>query len=304
MNKQSIKLEEYAFMEWLRPEVVIWHSIADKLIGDELKQSEKIMEIAIGNGFFTFMALGGKFEKSFDHYFSTDLNKKDDNGDIYDCPPKVDISQFINFFPIKKLQIVLDNKQSTLDQVKLLELSLEHICQDANQNISFENIQTIYTNSIYWLKDPIFQLNRWCDKLPTNSKIILVFPNSSFYSYCRSYKQDSKMWRLLNRGRADTLMWSMDFIDFEKEMNKIGFRVIDYKRYLSKLTLQIDDIGLRPISPHLIKMANSLSPELRFEVKQEWVSTMMVILNELLENELEKGPKEGGYNFVVLEKRA
>ena len=49
-------------------------------------------------------------------------------------------------------------------------------------------------------------------------------------------------------------------------------------------------------------MANSLSPELRFEVKQEWVCTMMVILNELLENELEKGPKEGGYNFVVLEK--
>ena len=302
MNKQSIKLEEFAYMEWLRPEVVVWHSIAEKLIGDELKNSEKIMEIGIGNGFFTFMALGGKFEKSFDHYFAVDLNKKDDNGDIYDCPSKVDLSQFINFFPIKKLQIALDIKQSTLDQVKLLELSLEHICQDANQNISFENIQTIYTNCIYWLKDTIFQLNRWCDKLPTNSKIILVFPNSSFYSYCRSYKQDSKMWRLLNRGRADTLMWSMDFIDFEKEINKIGFRVIDYKRYLSKLTLQIDDIGLRPISPHLIKMANSLSPELRFEIKLDWVSSIMPILNELLDNELEKGPKEGGYNFVVLEK--
>ena len=82
----------------------------------------------------------------------------------------------------------------------------------------------------------------------------------------------------------------------------MGYHVVDYKRYLSKLTLQIDDIGLRPISPQLIKMANSLEPDLRFEIKQEWVETMMIILTELLDNEIQNVPKEGGYNFVVMEK--
>ena len=302
MDINSIKLEDYAYMEWLRSEVVVWHSLADKIIGDELKKSKNIMEIAIGNGFFTFMALGGSFDRKFDHYYSVDLNNFNYDKDIYDCPPKINIKDYINNKPKNKLEIAIDHKQNTLDQAKLLDLSAKYLCLDANKDFDFYNVKTIYTNAIYWLQDPISQLKKWYEKLPDKSKIILVFPNNSFYTYCRSFRLESKMWTLLNRGRAKTLMWTMDFLDFEKEINNIGFRIADFKKYLSKLTLQIDDIGLRPISTHLIKMANSLSPELRFEIKQEWVSTMMIILNDLLENELENGPKEGGFNFVILEK--
>ncbi len=302
MDLKSIKLKEYANMEWLRSEVVVWHAVADQLIGNYLINSDNILEIATGNGFFTFMSLGGKFNEKFDHYYSVDLDKRKNDGDIYDSFPKIQINKFIKQYPLKKLEVALDHKQSTLDQVKLLNLSNNYICQDANTNFSLENIDTIYTNSIYWLKNPLIQLERWYGRLNNGAKIILVFPNSDFFNYCRSYKKESKMWKLLNRGRADTLMWSMDFIDFEKKINTMGYHVVDYKRYLSKLTLQIDDIGLRPISPQLIKMANSLKPDLRFEIKQEWVETMMIILTELLDNEIQNGPKEGGYNFVVLEK--
>ena len=116
MDFNSIKLKEYAFMEWLRPELVIWDAIADKLIGDELVCSKNVMEIAIGNGFFTFMTLGGRFDKSFDFYYSVDLKKNNEDEDIYDCPPKVDLKDFIIKRPSKKLEIVIDNKQNLLDQ--------------------------------------------------------------------------------------------------------------------------------------------------------------------------------------------
>ena len=37
-------------------------------------------------------------------------------------------------------------------------------------------------------------------------------------------------------------------------------------------------------------------------IKQGQVESTMIILTELLDNEIQNGPKEGGYYFVVIEK--
>ncbi|CUU87374.1 hypothetical protein [Campylobacter hyointestinalis] len=54
------RIDDFLNMTWLRPENVVWDCIASSLIGSELlKDDSKILDIGIGNGYFSFMTLGG-----------------------------------------------------------------------------------------------------------------------------------------------------------------------------------------------------------------------------------------------------
>ncbi|NVJ91183.1 MAG: hypothetical protein HWE34_05975 [Methylocystaceae bacterium] len=72
--------------------------------------------------------------------------------------------------------------------------------------------------------------------------------------------------------------------------------------YLSRQTLNIWDIGLRPFSPYMIKMANTLSRTDRFNIKQKWCQGLLPMIKELCDEEFKNGPKEGGFSFYVLKK--
>jgi hypothetical protein len=96
----------------------------------------------------------------------------------------------------------------------------------------------------------------------------------------------------------------MDLPEFNQEISKRGmFRLHYARRYLAPLTLRIWDVGLRPLSVPLVRMANALSPEARKEIKAEWCDTLMRFADPLLDNEIAKGNALGGFNLVVLERR-
>ena len=140
-------------------------------------------------------------------------------------------------------------------------------------------------------------------QLPTAGRIITVFPNRRFYEYAKSYQRRSKIWELINRGRNENIKWTMDLEEFERELKRRTCLTVEKRtRYLCRLTLETWDIGLRPISPHLIKMANSLTPTVRQEIKGEWCETLAPFVENLMENELEKGAEEGAFNLMVLRK--
>jgi hypothetical protein len=113
------------------------------------------------------------------------------------------------------------------------------------------------------------------------------------------------MWTLINRGRADLGMWSMDEQPFARMIEKVGrFVIEDCRSYLSRQTLTVHDIGLRPFSPYLIRMANRLPADERLEIKREWCEGLRPLLTELVEEELEAGKRDGGFNFYVLRRTA
>ncbi len=190
-----------------------------------------------------------------------------------------------------------------MKQAEQLGIGEQFIEMDANKEMNISGIQTVWSNILYWLDDPIKVLTGLNDKLPSGSKLVVVFPNNDFLQYCRSYERNSKLWTLLNRGRRDTLMWTLDMKEFESALKReTDFEIERATRYLSERTLQIWDVGLRPLSPYLVKMANNLTPELRLEIKHEWCEGMRPFALELLEHELAHGEREGGYNFVVMRK--
>lgn len=303
MNIHDLKVDDFLYTNWLRPENVAWDSVASKLISDELLISENIMDMGIGNGYFTFITLGGKFDKAYDWYYNVDTEGFWQNKDIYDSVKVQNISRFIEKKPDKKVKLAVDHKQNLLTQAGQLGFIEKTLCADANDKFSFEGIDTVFSNILYWLDDPFKVLKNLSENLKTGARIIIVFPNPSFYEYCRSYKLESKTWKMLNRGRAECMMWKMGLEEFGNELaKKTDFKIAKATRYLSKRTLQTWDIGFRPFSSPLIKMANNLSSEKRLEVKMEWCDICQPFIYEFLENEIGKGPSEGGFNFVVLSK--
>lgn len=290
---------------WLRPESALWDCIAARHLRNALSSASDIMEIGIGNGFFSFLLFGGRFAPEFDWFYSVDTDDFWKNADIFDHDAEISLSKFLAKAPDIRLSLGLDHKRSLLNQAARLGLVDELIQHDCNQPLPVSRAYgTAYSNMLYWLKDPIGAMHNIAQALRPGGQLVTVFPNSDFYNYCVSYVRKDSLWRLLNRGRAGHIMWHMDISDFEREINRKGvFELTSAIRYLAPLTLRTFDIGLRPLSVPLIKMANALTPEKRLEIKTEWCDTLEQFAEPLLMNEFEFGAATGGFNLVVLTKK-
>lgn len=305
MNDLIKTAYKYLYMNWLRPESVVWHTIAHQLISKKLLAQENILELGVGNGYNSFMLLNGEFSKDYDSYYNVNIDGFWNNSDIYNSiNNEVNINKYIYKKTHKNLKLAIDHKENLISQASQLNFIDKIVNHDANNEFTFSGIDTVYSNILYWLDDPFEVLNNISRFLKEKSKIFIVFPNQNFFNYCPSYNSSSQLWKLINRGRSQTMMWHMDIGEFEKNLRRrnSNLSIIHHQTYLSKQTLNTYDVGLRPLSPHLIKMANLLEPKYRLEIKEEWCSTCMKFLDVLLEGELEDGVKSGGFNFVVLEK--
>ena len=87
---------------------------------------------------------------------------------------------------------------------------------------------------------------------------------------------------------------------FENWLKKNQLDIVSKNYFLSKKTLEIWDLGLRPISPLLIKMANSFDLDTRSLIKKEWCNNLMPIVKELSYEELFYGKKKGGYCMYLV----
>ena len=185
----AYKIETFLNMQWLRPENVILDAVAAKLIGDELLQEQNILEIGIGNGIFTYIVLGGQFNKSFDWFYNIDAEASGDDKDIYDFNPKINIMGYVEVPPKKRVMLAVEHKKNLIAQAKQLNFVNEFLCQDANIPFEFHDINIVYTNILHWLQDPITILKKLDKQLSSGGKILLVFPNNNFLKHCQSYEK-------------------------------------------------------------------------------------------------------------------
>lgn len=290
---------------WLRPESALWDCIAARHLGIALKGRSDIVEVGIGNGFFSFLLFGGQFAPEFDWFYSVDTRGFWSHTDIFDHDSEISLGRFVTKAPDIRLRLGLDHKQTLLNQAARLGFVDELVQHDCNQPLpAGRTYQTAYSNMLYWLMDPIGAMHNIAQILESGGQLITVFPNSDFYRSCASYVRKDPLWILLNRGRANHIMWHMDISEFERGIQDGGvFELTSATRYLAPLTLKTWDIGLRPLSVPLIKMANALTPEKRQEIKTEWCDTIEQFVEPMLMNELELDATTGGFNLVVLTKK-
>ncbi len=290
---------------WLRPESALWDCIAARYLGIALKGRSDIVEIGIGNGFFSFLLFGGRFAPEFDWFYSVNTQGFWNNEDIFDHDSEVSLDRFVTKAPDIRLSLGLDHKQTLLNQAARLGFVDELLQHDCNQPLpAGKSYQTAYSNMLYWLNDPIGAMHNIGRALKPGGEFVTVFPNSDFYKHCLSYVRKDPLWTLLNRGRASHIMWHMDIPEFKRKIREGGvFELKSVTKYLAPSTLRVWDVGLRPISVPLIKMVSALAPETRQEIKAEWCATFEKFAIPLLMDEIESGATAGGYNLVVLKKK-
>jgi SAM-dependent methyltransferase len=290
---------------WLRPESALWDCIAARNLGGALRGRSNIVELGIGNGFFSFLLFGGRFSSEFDWFLSADTQGFWNNEDIFDYDSGVALDRFVTKRPDVQLSLALDHKQNSLNQAARLGVADQLVLHDCNQPfITDRHFETAYSNMMYWLNDPIDAINNVGELLKSGGEFVAAFPNSDFYEHCFSYSRKDGLWALLNRGRANHIMWHMDLPEFERKIHGSGvFELKSATKYLAPSTLRVWDIGLRPISASLIKMASALDPKTRQEIKDEWCAAFQKFALPLLLDEIETGATAGGYNLVVLTKK-
>jgi len=91
---------------------------------------------------------------------------------------------------------------------------------------------------------------------------------------------------LVDRGRiSENLKIVKTYDEWKYIIEKAGLEIIECIPHLSKLLIQIWDIGLRPIFPMLKKMTMHLDEKILMEIKKEWVELFQKIGEPIIYNE-------------------
>jgi SAM-dependent methyltransferase len=298
-------LDAHLNVGWLRPESALWDAIASSVVS-QFPMASPSLDLGAGNGIFSFITAGGAFSPEYDWYRNVDPRGFWANEDIYDtllAPPR---EAWVASRPESGIDCALDAKPNLLRQSKSLKFYRNVAVANANHPLPFHegSFQTVFSNILYWLDSFDASLKEIRRVLRAGGRALLCLQDHKFKEYCISYRWrelNSEVLRLLNRGRSESSLWTISYSELMALAKGIGFKVVTHSYYLSPLTLRAWDIGLRPLSPVLIKMVGKLSEADRLLIKSEWIETLRPFLSELYELD-RKSNEQGGYHFVCLEK--
>ena len=300
MNPYLSTLLEYF---WLRPETAVWRAFDCAALRDE-KFVAPILDLGCGDGAFSFLRAGGRYSLEYDFASQAgDLDQFYSNKDIYDHFDPSKAGNVVKSKPGYQIDIGFDHKQALLDKAALTGFYKRTVEGDANTELPFEtaSIATVYSNIIYWLDNYPTTLREIARVLKPNGKCIVQVPSEnfrafSFYQRLFVKTRDPKWeWlKLLDRGRSDNIKNCKSEHEWTADFEAAGLKVESCDAYLPKLIVEAWDIGLRPISPMLIEMADALTPEKRSAIKQKWVANLLPMLRPLCDH---LGTENGFYLF-------
>lgn len=300
---------------WLRPETAIWRTL-DVLAMKQFHFLSPSLDLGCGDGTFSFLRADGEYKESFDVFLDIDyLDQFFEKVDVYDSfkNPRGGKSQ-IKKSPDYLIDVGLDHKKNLISKAAQLGLYHDFVEADANQKLPFQNesFQTVFSNIIYWLDNPLEVFKEIYRVLRKNGTCCIMLPNttyleSSFYYsfYKKEGKEEFKFLELIDRGRMqDNLKIVKSYQDWKEIIEKAGLEIEDCIPHLSKTVIQIWDIGLRPIFPMLKKMTQYIEKDVLLEIKKEWIQLFQKIGEPIIENDrlLTQGEEFCFFCFILRKK--
>lgn len=309
--KSNSVLRELLNAYWLRPETALWRAI-DVRAMRAFKFRSPSLDMGCGDGMFSFIRAGGRLRGSFDVFQSVaKLDMFFDKADVYDAAARVRPEVLKK--PSYRIDVGFDHKVNLLAKAGGLGLHRSLKQGDANKRLPFDDgsFQSVFSNIVYWLEDPAHAFSeigrilkpggRCCVMLPNRS-----LPGFSFYGrfYARTGDKRFKFLERLDRGRlSDNIKQAKSGSEWERIFKAAGLRSTSHGRHLSKTTVQLWDIGLRPLFPVLHRMAFALKPKTRAAIKRDWIDIFDSFLSPIAAMDAELGQnEEPAFHCFILEK--
>lgn len=283
-------LRSYLCLYWLRPETAIWRT-SDALAFHDLgcKLEEPALDLACGDGLNSYVLLGGgEPPLELDAFVDTTTAiSRDDfvsgRVDIYDQAPS---KSYGAPPPPVKVDVGLDYKEGLLHKASTLHLYRQTVRHDVNYPLPFasNSFSFIFSNALYSmanLRGIFAELRR---VLRPGGQLVTLLTSEKFRSHAiyRLYEEHQWEWcRVLDRGRHCEVEHCYPEEIWRGYFDEAGLAIIHMRPCLSSRLYQIAEVGLRPLSPVLIKMANYLKPEDRTSIKQEWIDYCLEIIRPM-----------------------
>jgi len=310
--KTSDTLKQLLNVFWLRPETALWREIDIRTMS-AFEMRSPSLDLGCGDGIFSFIRAGGEFDVSFDAFRSvSQLDKFFQNVDVFDAYDET-LSSPVTSSPKYQIDVGFDCKTNLLKKAGQLGLYAAFKQGDANQPLPFPDgsFNGIFSNIVYWLDSPLSVISEISRILKPGGTACLMLPNITFPQfsfYNQLYVKDGdsrwKFLEMLDRGRfADNIRQAKSLDEWQAMFGHAGLIIERHHSHLSKLAIQVWDIGLRPLFPVLIEMANELSPEKRISIKGKWIQIMRSFIEPLLEiDKTLPGNEEAAFHCFELRK--
>ena len=305
----ELKLKSFLNLYWLRPENGLITTFKSRAF-DDLKFESPSLDLSCGDGMFMAIHLGALFDFDFDYFKSTKANEfsHSDVIDIYD-----DYNENYEIKYKKKPSIKIDYgtdwKQTLLDKAAKLDLYKKLILHDNNKlPLPFPDnyFKTIYSNSIYWIKEPKKLISDIYRITSPNGVVCLEVLTPSRYEILYKLEQflSPRTIEILDRKRRENTKGMREYFEWKEIIESAGFKIKEVRSvYPHKIIMDFWNIGLRPISHLLIQMSDVLSIEERRRIKQEWIDIFLELFKPLLMLNQSYTIENAPYLSFLLEKR-
>jgi len=261
---------------WLRPENAFWMALRSEVLADIPWQRPSI-DVSCGDGVFSFLHAGGRFHDDFDVFSAVGSLDRvhTEHADMFDHVDR-------GYRPVLarparwRIDTGTDWKPNLLTKAGRLHLYEELLVHDNNRPFPFEEgaFRTVYCNAAYWVQNVdllLAELGRMVDR---DGSVLLEVKLETVLRYTlerhRSVLGD-RFLDIIGRGRAGTWPSLTDRRTWERRFRRAGLSIERAVPFVTRTHAHLWDVGLRPIAPLLIELANSVSPETRSSVKRRWV---------------------------------
>ena len=292
---RSDRLRSFLNAYWLRPENALWMALRSEVLASAPWESPSI-DLSCGDGVFSFLHAGGQLDENFDVFTSvTPLDGiTNEYADIFDhcddgyCPKIVQP-------PAYTIDVGTDWKPNLLTKAGLLSLYEELVVHDNNQPLPFDGgaFRTVYCNAAYWVENIDGFLSEMRRITAYDGTVLLEVKLDSVLRYTLESHRTTlgeRFLEIIGRGRAATWPSMADRATWESRFSKVGLRIERATPFITRTHAHLWDVGLRPIAPMLIELANNVTPKTRARVKRRWVHLFGELCEQLFKTDTDLLP--------------
>ncbi len=278
-------LHRYLNVYWLRPENAFW-TVLRSLAWQRVAVSSPSIDVSCGDGVFSFIHAGGAFAPSFDVFQAVgQLDRVTaENADMFDHSAEETYRPAVTRRPTWKIDVGADLKGALLGKAGVLDFYGRLVRHDNNEPLPFRDgeFETVYCNSAKWIRNiepflaEITRITRSSGTIVLHVKLDTV----SRYTLKPFRAQfGERVLDIIDRGRLATWPALASRAEWERRFDAAGLGVVEVTPLATRTHAHLWDVGLRPIAPLLVRMANALTSQTRLAIKQDWIA----LFRELLE---------------------